>query len=243
MINPSDIPGIGLFDMDKASIETFGPVVHLDRNGFLYCTRGRIDLALNERVYEIRTGDIYIYPPFSHTYIHEISDDLQCVVGVADFDFVLPVISQVSNARNQVFILENPCISLDGRQRVRIGELIAALMAKIGLMRQSASPEQIRTTAKTELAEKLDIDIDTLLDEPDFIGRLTDEYGFGDQELDKFAELLFDMVAASEQHAERLRLAAAVGAIYSYLDAKKAPASLNRYYILKDLEKYIKESQ
>ena len=38
-------------------------------------------------------------------------------------------------------------------------------------------------------------------------------------------------------------LAAAVGAIYSYLDAKKAPASLNRYYILKDLEKYIKESQ
>ena len=127
------------------------------------------------------------------------------------------------------------------REINRIGELIAALMAKIGLMRQSASPEQIRTTAKTELAEKLDID--TLLDEPDFIGRLTDEYGFGDQELDKFAELLFDMVAASEQHAERLRLAAAVVAIYSYLDAKKAPASLNRYYILKDLDKYIKEPQ
>ena len=127
------------------------------------------------------------------------------------------------------------------REINRIGELIAALMAKIGLMRQSASPEQIRTTAKTELAEKLDIDIDTLLDEADFIGRLTDEYG--DQELDKFAELLFDMVAASEQHAERLRLAAAVGAIYSYLDAKKAPASLNRYYILKDLDKYIKEPQ
>ena len=126
------------------------------------------------------------------------------------------------------------------REINRIGELIAALMAKIGLMRQSASPEQIRTT---ELAEKLDIDIDTLLDEADFIGRLTDEYGFGDQELDKFAELLFDMVAASEQHAERLRLAAAVGAIYSYLDAKKAPASLNRYYILKDLDKYIKEPQ
>ena len=129
------------------------------------------------------------------------------------------------------------------REINRIGELIAALMAKIGLMRQSASPEQIRTTAKTELAEKLDIDIDTLLDEADFIGRLTDEYGFGDQELDKFAELLFDMVAASEQHAGRLRLAAAVGAIYSYLDAKKAPASLNRYYILKDLDKYIKEPQ
>ena len=51
------------------------------------------------------------------------------------------------------------------REINRIGELIAALLNKIGLMRQSASPEQIRTTAKTELAEKLDIDIDTLLDE------------------------------------------------------------------------------
>ena len=56
-----------------------------------------------------------------------------------------------------------------------IGELIAALMAKIGLMRQSASPEQIRTTAKTELAETLDIvptqeQIDTYSSYPDTYG-------------------------------------------------------------------------
>ena len=63
------------------------------------------------------------------------------------------------------------------REINRIGELIAALMAKIGLMRQSASPEQIRTTAQTELAEKMEHDIDTLLDEADFIGRPQDEYG------------------------------------------------------------------
>ena len=129
------------------------------------------------------------------------------------------------------------------REINRIGELIAALMAKIGLMRQSASPEQIRTTAKTELAEKLDIDIDTLLDEPDFIATLVGEYGFSDADLEKFAELLFDFAAASEEHGERLRLAAAIGALYSYLNEKKAPASLNRYYILKDLDKYIKEPQ
>lgn len=129
------------------------------------------------------------------------------------------------------------------REINRIGELIAALLARIGLMKQTATPEQLRTTAKTELAATLDIDIDTLLDDADFIGRLTGQYGFGDLELDKFAELLFDIAAASEQHAERLRLAAAIGAIYSYLDEKKAPASLNRYYILKDLDKYIKEPQ
>ena len=127
------------------------------------------------------------------------------------------------------------------REINRIGELLAALLDKIGLLKRSGTPERIRTAAKTELAETLDIDIDTLLCGPDFIARLTDEYGFSDENLEKFAELLFDMVAATDDSDERLRLAAGVGAIYTHLDAKKAPASLNRYYILKDLDKYIKE--
>ena len=114
------------------------------------------------------------------------------------------------------------------REINRIGELIAALLDKIGLLKKSGAPELIRETAKTELAEQLDLDI---------------EYGFSDADLEKFAELLFDFAAASEERGERLRLAAAIGALYSYLDEKKAPASLNRYYILKDLDKYIKEPQ
>ena len=118
------------------------------------------------------------------------------------------------------------------REINRIGELIAALLDKIGLLKKSGAPELIRETAKTELAEQLD-----------FIATLVGEYGFSDADLEKFAELLFDFAAASEERGERLRLAAAIGALYSYLDEKKAPASLNRYYILKDLDKYIKEPQ
>ena len=124
-----------------------------------------------------------------------------------------------------------------------IGELIAALLDKIGLLKKSGAPELIRETAKTELAGQLNLDIDTLLAGADFIATLVDEYGFSDADLEKFAELLFDFTAASEERGERLRLAAAIGALYSYLDEKKAPASLNRYYILKDLDKYIKEPQ
>lgn len=127
------------------------------------------------------------------------------------------------------------------REINRIGELIAALLNKVGLLKRSGSPEQIGTATKTELAQTLDIDIDTLLGGKDFIGRLTQEYGFSDDNLDKFAELLADLAAASDDRSERIRLAAAVGAIYGHLDARKVPVSLNRYYILKDLEKYIKE--
>ena len=129
------------------------------------------------------------------------------------------------------------------REINKIGELIAALLDKIGILKRSGDSERIRQTAKTELLDNLDLDIEALLAAENFVDTLAGEYGFGDEELEKFAELLFDLVAASEDRNERLRLATGIGAIYSHLDARKAPASLNRYYILKDLDKYIKELQ
>ena len=57
-----------------------------------------------------------------------------------------------------------------------------------------------------------------------------------DENLEKFAELLFDFAAASPDREATVRLACGITAIYRYLDEKKAPVSLNRYYILKELE-------
>ena len=62
------------------------------------------------------------------------------------------------------------------REINRIGELIAALLDKIGLLKKSGAPELIRETAKTELAEQLDLAIDTLLAGEDFIATLVGEY-------------------------------------------------------------------
>ncbi|WP_295936908.1 hypothetical protein [uncultured Alistipes sp.] len=126
------------------------------------------------------------------------------------------------------------------REINKIGELIAALLGKIGLLKRSGAAEAIRETARTELLDTLDLDIDALLANDDFIAVLTDEHKFSEENLERFAELLFDLTAASSDRDERIRLAAGIGAIYSYLDAKKAPASVNRYYILKDLKQYIK---
>ena len=69
-----DLPRIGLLDVDKASAEALGPVIHLDKNGFFYCMQGCLKLALDGRVFELRSGDMYIYPPFSQTYIGEMRD-------------------------------------------------------------------------------------------------------------------------------------------------------------------------
>ena len=87
------------------------------------------------------------------------------------------------------------------REIDKIGKLIEALLQKAGILRRSGAGEAVCETARTELAEALDLDIDTLLAREDFI-----------------------------------RLACGITAIYRYLDEKKAPVSLNRYYILKELE-------
>lgn len=89
------------------------------------------------------------------------------------------------------------------REIDKIGKLIEALLQKAGILRRSGAGEAVCETARTELAEALDLDIDTLLAREDFIGVLTREYGFSDENLEKFAELLFDFAAASPDRDRR----------------------------------------
>ena len=111
------------------------------------------------------------------------------------------------------------------REIDKIGKLIEALLQKAGILRRSGAGEAVCETAWTELAEALDLDIDTLLAREDFIGVLTREYGFSDENLEKFAELLFDFAAASPDRDATVRLACGITAIYRYLDEKKALVS------------------
>lgn len=70
------------------------------------------------------------------------------------------------------------------REIDKIGKFIEALLQKAGILRRSGAEEAVCETARTELAEALDLDIDTLLAREDFIGVLTREYGFSDENLE-----------------------------------------------------------
>ena len=80
------------------------------------------------------------------------------------------------------------------REIDKIGKLIEALLQKAGILRRSGAGEAVCETAWTELAEALDLDIDTLLAREDFIGVLIREYGFSDENLEKFAELFLAII-------------------------------------------------
>lgn len=121
------LPRIGWLDIDRATAERIGPVLQTDKNGFFYCTAGRITLGLDGRSFEIRSGDLYLYPPFSQTYLGEASDDLGGVMGIADFDFVLSTLRTIPDTAGALYLREHPCISLDREQRTRIEELFDAV--------------------------------------------------------------------------------------------------------------------
>lgn len=125
------------------------------------------------------------------------------------------------------------------REINKIGKLIEALLIRVGAMKRSGEQAEVYAVSKTELLERMNLDLDAVLDSEDLPGVLRTQYGFDDESMERFAELLFDLVVASQETEEQRKLAHSIGTIYCDLDAKKAPASLNRYYILKDLKEYI----
>lgn len=146
----TQLPHIGVFDVDKKIIESIGPVVHSGKNGFFYCKKGTLRLILDDNIYEIQEGDIYIYPPFSLTYIDRISDSLEGVVGMADFDFVLSALSSITDTGTHTFIREHPCISLNTSQRYELEELI-----DIVKRRETAPQDSVKYKLRSALGQAI----------------------------------------------------------------------------------------
>lgn len=89
------------------------------------------------------------------------------------------------------------------------------------------------------MLENLDIDIDALLEQENFVELLIEKYGFNNNSLDKFAELIYDFIVFSkENNINREKMINAINSIYRYLAENDSTLSLDRYYILKELEKY-----
>lgn len=115
---------VELDEIDAASIGRYSRVVHLEKNGFLLCRQGHISLGMDEKVFELHAGQLYIYPAFSQTVVQDYSDDIRATIGTADFDFSLSLLESVFDTHRFVYIRFNPVVSLTAEQYRRIEELI-----------------------------------------------------------------------------------------------------------------------
>lgn len=126
----TEFPEIGLFELSKEEMENAGHILNVDRNGFFYCRQGLLTVAFNDKTYQMRRGDIFVYLPHSTIYIHEMSDDVAGVIGLARFEFVLSAIQVVSETYSYLYFKSNPCMSLSDGGQTRLEELFTAIATR-----------------------------------------------------------------------------------------------------------------
>jgi hypothetical protein len=124
------------------------------------------------------------------------------------------------------------------REIDKISKVIEAILLKVGILKRENKKEELIEVTKLELLEKLNIDFDKLLENENFIDILIQEYLFNNNNLEKFADLLFDFVESTGALDEKKKLIYCIGEIYTYLVEKEHPMSFNMFYILTELKKY-----
>ncbi len=124
------------------------------------------------------------------------------------------------------------------REINKIGQLIEAVLQKLGIMKGASQQEQLYAAAREELLEKLKMDVDSLPEGDDVVAELRQKYGFTNADLEKFAELLFTLVPPAPDADTRMKLVGRIIGIYRYLEVHEPSFSWSRYYILKELKNY-----
>ena len=124
------------------------------------------------------------------------------------------------------------------REIDKIGKMLAAIIQKIGVLKETKSDDVVNV-AKLELVEGLNLDIDELLQKEEFIEILIQEHHFNNDNLEKFADLIFDFIEATDDTDEKQNLIRCIVNIYKYLDESSNTISFHRHYILKELKKYL----
>ena len=99
------------------------------------------------------------------------------------------------------------------REIEKTGKVLEAILLKLGVTTREKG-EEAYDTARTGLREGLGMDFDAVLGSDDIAGALTAGYGFGDDNLERFARILFLLAAGAPDDDTRRRTASAAAALY-----------------------------
>lgn len=113
-----------------------------------------------------------------------------------------------------------------------LGKVIEAILNRLKIKESDSEYDAIHE----ELQQQLGFDIEELFESDNFITRLKEEYGFSDDNLDKLAEILFEVAVGIPNGERKSKLIADIRTIYDYLELYGTSFSLNRCSIIKELE-------
>lgn len=113
----------------------------------------------------------------------------------------------------------------------RICTFLVSLIEKLRIFNTLNGGSSMSDIVKLEMRDKLNIDLDAILENGQCAYLLVNEYGFNDINLDNFAEILYNLSLASKDNESKCRYISNIKSIYSYLDTKSTYFSFSRYDI------------
>lgn len=121
-----------IFHIEWKNIQQFERM-RSGNNGFLLCKAGNITLRMDGNIYDICSGNLYIYPAFSETKILNVSNDFTGIAGITDFNSVMSSIHSASDSLSYIHMRFHPLVSLDAGQVERIEEVVSCIEHRANL--------------------------------------------------------------------------------------------------------------
>ena len=116
---------------------------------------------------------------------------------------------------------------------------IEAILTRLSQLSGKATSGEIHHYVKTEMIGRLALDVDDILQKDAFINTLVTGYGFDNDDLNKFAEVIYTMLKADDGKDEAHNsYATAIVKINSWLQEKGVAFSMTRNYVLEEMSRY-----
>ena len=72
--------------------------------GFFFCRRGNVEVSLEDKLFQIKPGDVYIYMASTLVHLLHKSEDAEGIMVEVDLDYIIPIVNRVINVENQLFM-------------------------------------------------------------------------------------------------------------------------------------------
>ncbi|MGN1211844.1 MAG: helix-turn-helix domain-containing protein [Candidatus Cryptobacteroides sp.] len=140
-IDLTTIPYVRLIKIDSSFLNSISNGIEHPGGGFFICKNGELTLETLDVSYTLHRGDFFMFPAETSLVIKNWSEDIIGVSGIADIDFIIPVLSKILDADILMYLLKHRCTSLTEDQMERIEQLAILLYDR---ERQPASQVQRR---------------------------------------------------------------------------------------------------
>lgn len=103
----------------------------LDQCGIFLCRQGEVEISFEDKPYQIKRGDMYIYMASTLVRLLHISEDAEGWMVDVDLNYIIPIVNKAVNVENQLFMRQHPCISLSEGQYLHLEHLLESLYNRI----------------------------------------------------------------------------------------------------------------